>query len=259
MVGRPFAGAVDDRNSEWLMVELARVAPHEDAFQFSFDPSLLAPLASIYENVVAPKLDFARLRSGAAHDKLHGDGLRFHVSRYGNLLAWVSADNLATHREFGRLFEHLHLADAAKDLIDWHERIVLYNGFYIVSDGVDGPSWHRDYVDGAQAYTLLTPLYELDAEHGQLLYESDGKTARYEYRRGVGVTFGHGFRHATEPFASASRPRVLVSLAFGTDRMRYWPALQRTVGIQAPFVVMPCGHRRGTCGCLQPRRSSAVG
>jgi hypothetical protein len=239
-----------------LTVELARIAPDKDAFQFRFDPSLLAPLAAVYESVVAPNLDFPRLRSDAGHDKLRGDGLRFHVSRYGHLLAWVSADDLTTHREFARLFEHLELADAAKHLVDWRERIVLYNGFYVVSDGVESPSWHRDYVDGAQAYTLLTPLYELDAEHGQLWYESGGETMRYEYRHGVGVMFGEGFRHATEPFAPTPRPRVLVSLAFGTDRMRYWPALQRTVGIQAPFVVMPCGHLRGTCACRQPLRSS---
>jgi hypothetical protein len=235
-----------------LIVELARISADNDAFQFRFDPSLLAPLASIYENVVAPKLDFPRLRSGAGPDKLHGDGHRFHVSRYGNLLAWVSADDLTTHREFGRLFNQLHLAEAARHLIDSHERVVMYNGFYIVSDGVESPSWHRDYVAGAQAYTLLTPLYELDAEHGQLWYESGGQTKRYEYRRGVGALLGGGFRHATEPFAPTSRPRVLVSLSFGSDRMRYWPALRRTVGIQCPFVVMPCGHPRGTCTCTQP-------
>ena len=238
-------------------MELARVAPDIDAFQFRFDPSLLAPLASIYENVVAPKLDLPRLRGGAGHDELHSDGLRFHVSQYGNLLAWVSAGDLATDREFRCLFEHLRVADMAKHLIDWHERIVMYNGFYVVSDGVESPSWHRDYVDGAQAYTLLTPLYELDAEHGQLWYKSGGETVRYEYRRGVAVLFGAGFRHATEPFTPTSRPRVLVSFAFGTDRMRYWPALQRTVGIQSSFVVMPCGHPRGTCACRQPLRSSA--
>ena len=68
-------------------MELARISTDTDAFEFRFDPSLLAPLASIYENVVAPQLDFSRLRSGAGHGKLHGDGLRFHVARYGNLLA----------------------------------------------------------------------------------------------------------------------------------------------------------------------------
>lgn len=240
-------------------MELVRIAPDKDAFQFRFDPSLLAPLASIYESVVAPKLDFSRLRSGADHDKLHGDGLRFHVAQYGNLLAWVSADDLATHGEFGRLFEHLQLAEAAKHLIDWHERIVMYNGFYVVSEGVERASWHRDYVDGAQAYTLLTPLYELDADHGQLWYESGGQTVRYQYRHGVGVLFGEGFRHATEPFTPTSRLRVLVSLSFGTDRMRYWPALQRTVGIQNPFVVMPCGHLRGMCACRRPLPSGDPG
>jgi hypothetical protein len=51
---------------------------------------------------------------------------------------------------------------------------------------------------------------------------------RHQYRHGAGVLIGEGFRHATEPFAPTSRPRVLVSLALGTDRMRYWPALPRT-------------------------------
>lgn len=236
-------------------MKLERIAPHTNAFQFGFDPALLDRLTSIYENVVAPTLDFARLRNGGDHDALHGGGLRFHVAQYADLLAWVSADDVATYREFHQLFEHLELADAVKPLVDWRKRIVMYNGFYVISDGVKAPAWHVDYCHGSHAYTLLTPLYELDADHGQLWYRSRGETIRYAYRQGVGVLVGERFMHSTEPFAALSRPRVLVSLTFGTDRMRYWPALQPSVGSQSTFVVMPCGHQRGSCVC---DRASAV-
>jgi len=225
-------------------VKLERIAPDVDAFEFHFDPTLLDRLASIYENVVAPKLDLAKVRSFSGHGKVNGDGLSFHVKDYGDLLAWVSADDLTTHREFQDLFERLELADAGKLLVDFDERIVMYNGFYVVSDGVTEPNWHLDYREGAQAYTLLTPLYELDADHGQLWYDKGGETIRYEYRHGVGVLVGEGFLHATEPFPPASRHRVLVSLTFGTDLMKYWPVLAQTIGGQSAFVVMPCGLTR---------------
>jgi hypothetical protein len=228
-------------------VKLERLA-NWNAFEFRFDASLLDGLAGIYEGVVAPRLDLRTLISTRAHAKLQGDGLRFHATSYGDL-AWVSSDDLTTHREFRRLFDGLGLAEAVKPLVDWHERIVMYQGFYVVSDGVEQPSWHVDYLPGANAYTLLTPLYDLDPAHGHLLHLGDGlQKERYEYRRGVGVLVGEGFFHCTEPHLPGPR-RVLVSMTFGTDRMQHWPALRRTVGTQSPFVVMPCGHPRGTCGC----------
>jgi hypothetical protein len=225
-------------------VKLESIAPDAHAFEFRFDPSLLDRLASIYENVVVPQLDVAKRRTYFGRGKVSGDGLRFHVSKHGHLLVWVSADDLPTHREFEEFFDALGLADAVKPLIDFDERIVMYNGFYVVSDGVVAPSWHTDYADGAHAYTLLTPLYELDSAHGQLWYKSGDQIMRYEYRHGVGVLVGEGFMHATEPFPTASRQRVLVSLTFGTDRMEHWPVLEETVGAQSPFVVLPSGLPR---------------
>ena len=56
--------------------------------KFRFDPSVLDRLTSIYEEIVVePKLDLATLRTSGAHDKLRGDGLSFHVTPYGSLLA----------------------------------------------------------------------------------------------------------------------------------------------------------------------------
>ena len=161
----------------------------------------------------------------------------------------MSADDLATHREFQTVFDRLGLADAVKPLVDWHERIVMYQGFYVVSNGVAEGNWHLDYYSGAHAYTLLTPLYDLDPEHGHLLYRSHDEIMRHEYRRGAGVLVGERFLHATEPHPPA-KPRVLVSMTFGTDRMEHWPILGKTVGDQSWFVVRPCGHPRGTCTCL---------
>ena len=230
-------------------MNLARIAD-SNAFEFRFDPSSLDRLASIYEGVVAPQLDFQTLHNNGVHGDLHGEGVHFQVTTYGSLLAWVSSADMTTHQEFHRLFDGLGLAAAVKPLVDWHERIVMYQGFYVVSDGVADATWHVDYFEGSNAYTLLTPLYEFDPEHGHLWYStSDGRIGRYQYRHGVGVLVGEGFLHSTEPHSRSSRPRVLVSLTFGTDRMQHWPVLQRTVGTQSPFVVMPCGHPRGTCLC----------
>lgn len=225
-------------------MKLEPIEPNAHAFEFQFDPSLLGRLASIYECVVAPQLDTAQRRTYSGRGKLSGDGLRFHVSKYGHLLLWVAADDLTTHREFEALFDALGLAEAAKPLVDFDERVVMYNGFFVVSDGVVAPSWHTDYFDGAHAYTLLTPLYELDPEHGQLWYKSGEQTIRYEYRHGVGVLVGEGFMHATEPFPPSQRRRVLVSLTFGTDRMEHWAVLEETIGAQSPFLVMPSGLPR---------------
>ena len=220
-----------------------------NAFQFDFDPSLLDGLSSIYQDVVAPNFDLAKLRAGGSHGKVQANCLRFHITPFGSLLAWVSADDLATHRAFKRVFDSLGLADAVKPLVDRRERIVMYQGFFVVSDGVADTTWHVDYHAGSHAYTLLTPLFELDAGVGHLLHADGQQIKRHEYRYGAGVVVGEGFMHSTEPHPPGPRPRVLVSMTFGTDRMEHWPVLQKTVGGQSPFVILPCGHQRGTCIC----------
>ena len=241
-----YALAVSTELGGKRIANLERIAD-SNAFEFEFDPSLLDRLAWMYDSVVAPKLDLHALRANGAL-MLQGNDLLFQVVPYHSL-AWVSAADLATHREFQDVFDHLGLAEAVKPLVDWHERIVMYNGFFVVSNGVAEANWHVDYRDGAHAYTLLTPLYDLEPEHGQLLFLRDEQAIwRYCYRRGKGAVVGERFWHATEPHP-AGKPRVLLSMTFGTDRMEHWPVLEHSVGEQGPFVVMPCGHQRGTCTC----------
>lgn len=237
-------------------MDLERIAD-ADAFSFRFDPSALDRLVSVYDDVVAPQLDVPALHGDGVHEDLGGDGLRFTITTFGNRLAWVSSADVPTYGEFHRLFEDLGLAEAVTPLIDVDERVVMYQGFFVVSDGVADATWHVDYVEGSNAYTLLTPLHELDAAHGHLWYSlRDGRMGRHQYRLGDGVLVGEEFLHSTEPHAPSARPRVLVSLTFGTDRMAHWPVLRRTIGTQSPFVVMPCGHVRGTCGCEADLRTA---
>jgi hypothetical protein len=137
----------------------------------------------------------------------------------------------------------------------------MYSGFFVVSNVIDTASWHLDYHDGANAFTLITPLFDLLPEHGQLLYldgtvpldeveraPKDG-AKKYTYRVGEGILFGDCFAHTTEPYKESSSLRVLLSMTFGTDKMEYWPILRRTLENQTQFVIMPCGHRQGTCAC----------
>lgn len=66
---------------------------------------------------------------------------------------------------------------------------------------------------------------------------------------GEAVLVGEEAMHSPEPFDQTARPRVLVSLTLGTDKMEHWPILKRWVGSQSDFVVLPCGHVRGECRC----------
>ena len=69
-----------------------------NAFEFEFDPSLLDRLTSMYENLVAPKLDFQALRPMTSR-QLQGITCGS-TSSPTAALAWVSADDLARTANF---------------------------------------------------------------------------------------------------------------------------------------------------------------
>jgi hypothetical protein len=129
---------------------------------------------------------------------------------------------------------------------------LMYAGFFIFSFEMPKTSWHVDFHPGAEAFTLLTPLFELEPSHGGLLYRNrEGTHAQYDYRLGNGLLIAEGFVHSTAPYLRHPVPRVLVSLTAGTDRLACWPALRRTIGMQSSHLVLPCGHVYGRCGCVE--------
>jgi hypothetical protein len=223
-----------------------------NAYAFSFDDSILGRLRTVYAAEVAGNLDaaYAAIRRGSNYAIRQG-GHEFHVTNYDENLLWVSSNNAATYEVFSECFDALNIAEGLKRLVDHDEKIVMYCGFFVVSYQMTEPSWHVDYFENANAYTLLTPLFELDADQGNLLYRNEqGSIDRYRYRTGQGLLIGEQFLHATEPYPRTPKARVLLSMTAGTDKMTHWKALSRTAGNQSEFLMLPCGHVRGSCGCL---------
>lgn len=242
--------------------KLERIAAGVNAFTFRFEPELLDEIRSAYERLVAPVLDDpanASLLEGGRRVEIDlgaGDD-RFYVTSFGEApLLWVSNDNDQTHAMFERFFRSLQIDDDVKELVDFDERIVVYCGFFVVGNVAEEPKWHVDYHEGANGYTFLTPLYELDDEHGHLIYEDPNeKLFRYVYEMNEAILFGEGFPHTTEPYPKTERPRVLLSLTLGTDKLEHWEHLQ-SIASQSRYMRMPCGHVRGTCECLEGLEAS---
>ncbi|MFV9614569.1 MAG: hypothetical protein ACNYZG_01365, partial [Gammaproteobacteria bacterium] len=59
-----------------------------------------------------------------------------------------------------------------------------------------------------------------------------------------------GFEHATEPYAETDTLRVMLSFTFGTDKSEYWNTLKETIGNQSNYMILPCGHEKGSCQCF---------
>jgi len=113
-------------------------------------------------------------------------------------------------------------------------------------------TWHKDYVDGAQAYTLITPLFELEHTHGNLMYKDKYENIKsYKYKINEAIIFGDDFDHATEPYAQTDKLRVMLSFTFGTDKVENWNILKQTIGEQSNYMILPCGHQKGICECLK--------
>jgi hypothetical protein len=91
--------------------------------------------------------------------------------------------------------------DEIKSLVDFNNQIKVYCGFFVVGKGMDRQTWHKDYMDDANGYTLITPLFELDDSQGNLMYKDELLNIKtYQYKMNEAIIFGDGFEHATEPY-----------------------------------------------------------
>jgi len=188
------------------------------------------------------------------------------LTSYGTYpLLWLSCNAPDVYGIYRRFFDGLQIETPLKELVDHASSIVMYCGFFVIGDRAPGHLWHTDYFPGANAYTLITPLSDLERDHGNLLYKDRiDQVATYRYRLGEAIVLGEQFLHTTEPYNPCERARILVSMTFGTDKLEHWEALKRTVGVQSNYLMLPCGHVSGTCRCLaaaapsQPRIVSGV-
>ncbi len=235
---------------------MKRLHPELDAFTFRFEEGLLEEIRASYRNELATLLDNPKnqvlFEGGRSH--------RVRIGKAGSYLAlsfesypllWFSHNDAATYGIFRRFFEALALESEIRDLIDYQNEIVMYCGFLVIGDRAPAAQWHCDYAPGANAFTLITPLFELDPGHGHLLYKLGNQSERYLYTLNEAIIFGEKTAHTTEPYAPSAKKRVLVSLTFGTDKLEYWPQLRESLDSQAQYFVLPCGHVYGTCKCLK--------
>ena len=178
--------------------------------------------------------------------------LQFHVSSYGTApLLWISSNNAHTYQLFKSFMDEIDVMDDIKELVDFDDHIEVYCGFFVVGKKMDRQTWHKDFVDGANGYTLITPLFGLDKLHGNLMYKDASLAIKtYEYKMNEAIIFGEGFEHATEPYAETDTLRVMLSFTFGTDKSEYWNTLKETIGNQSNYMILPCGHEKGSCQCF---------
>lgn len=228
-----------------------------NAYTIGFDAALLKPLQAIFNSSLSERLhseDYAYLYEGVKQIDTHitHDQLSFHVLSYETEpLIWISNNNEQTYELFRNFIVESKILDELKPLIDHEKRIQVYCGFFVVGKHMKTKTWHHDYDDGANGYTLITPLFELSTSHGNLLYKDSAESVHtYRYRMNEAIIFGDGFEHATEPYSETSELRVMLSLTFGTDKVKYWDILKNTIGGQSDYMVLPCGHEKGHCECL---------
>lgn len=235
------------------MSNFDHLAPGLNAYAVSFGDELLDELREAYRTVVSQRLEAAWLQGGESRSGgIEHEDFSFFVTSYGTSpLLWVSCNNRYTHGAFHRFFESLEIIEEVKQLVDYDTRIVVYCGFFVIGNYADEETWHVDYQRGSNAFTLLTPLFEPDEAHGDLLYYDQNSEKRvHKYRVGEALLFGDDFYHSTQTYARTDKIRVLLSLTLGTDKLRYWPKLEKVIGSQSRFVILPCGDERGTCDHL---------
>lgn len=239
------------------MDKLKQLQPGLNAYTFRFDEGLLdeirASFASELRGFLADPATQHLFRGGATFRLPAGrrqpEYFIFSYDAYP--LLWFSNNTALTYGIYRRFFDALAIADDVRELVDHENGIVMYCGFLVIGDRAPEPLWHIDYQQGANAYTLITPLFELEPGHGHLLYKGHGdRQETYTYRLGEAIVLGENFLHTTAPYPPHPHKRVLVSLTFGTDKLMHWPQLQQAVKVQSNYYVLPCGHPVGSCHCL---------
>lgn len=239
------------------MKKLLRIGNNLNAFSIQFDNKLLDEIRASYNKKLYSYVNSAEFKAILEGGKNYDQAIdqasnEYHLTSFGSYpLLWLACNTAETYDLYKRFFDNLNIEDEIKQLVDYDEKIIMYCGFLVVSDRASDYSWHVDYNPGSNAYTFITPLFELDDDHGNLLYEtSDKEQHKYHYKLNEAVIFGDTFRHSTEPYPVSNKIRILLSFTCGTDKIKYWPILKNTIGDQSNFFILPCGHRFGTCQCM---------
>lgn len=234
------------------MEKLKKLGNNLNAYTFEFEDSLLDAIRESYHNDLKGYLLKSEnqkiFEGGRVFRQKAGDYYLYSYDDYP--LLWFSVNKQQKYDIYKAFFQSLNINNDLKQIIDYEKEIIMYSAFMVIGRQAPGTLWHYDFRKGANAYTLITPLFEPEKEHGNLLYELNSEEERiYHYKLNQAIVFGEGFLHSTEPYSYTDKIRVLLSLTFGTDKIKYWPIIKKNVKNQSKFYILPCGHLPGRCYC----------
>jgi hypothetical protein len=230
--------------------------PGLNAFIFDFDPGLLAHLQHAYRQNIAPFFEIPEHRQkleGVYYQSEVLPGKDYYLVSYDTYpLLWVTNHSQNSYQDFHAFFTALGLETPLRDTLAFRKQLMMYSGFFVIGDHAREKMWHYDYRPGAQGMTLITPLFDWQACHGQLLYRRvDGSEGIYTYKKNQAILLGEGVLHSTQPYPKSDSLRVLVSLTLGSDQWKHWDILKENIAEQSHFYVQPCGHEAGCCDCFK--------
>jgi len=171
------------------MKKLQQIAPGLNAYKVSFDASLLTALQTMFDNALKERLNregYAYLFTGMEQINIQMklDDLQFHVTSYGTApLLWISNNNAHTSEIFKSFMDELDIMGDIKQRVDFDNKIEVYSGFFVVGKKMDRETWHKGFQDGANTYTLITPLFELDESHGHLMYKDQTSDIKHQTQK----------------------------------------------------------------------------
>lgn len=243
---------------------LKQLHPELDAYTLRFEDALLDEIRDSYHSELAALLENPQnqylFEGGRSHRARVGKSAPYFAQSFESYpLLWFSNNNAETYAIFRRFFDALAIEDELRELVDCQHKIIMYCGFLVIGDRAPAAQWHCDYAPGANAFTLITPLFEPEPGHGDLLYRLGDQAERYQYTLNEAIFFGEKTAHTTEPYPRSAKKRVLVSLTFGTDKLEYWPHLRESLDTQAQYFMLPCGHMYGSCKCLKTSMLERLG
>ncbi|PIQ25277.1 hypothetical protein COW36_19920 [bacterium (Candidatus Blackallbacteria) CG17_big_fil_post_rev_8_21_14_2_50_48_46] len=237
--------------------------PGLNAYTLAFQSDWLEEIRASFAAEISPFLEAqeqAELFVGGRylHQPLKTEPCDYALISYDTWpLYWFPNHSPASWQIFHRFFEKLKLSQALKGHLHFKRRLVMYAGFFVIGNRALEEMWHFDYRPGAQAMTLIAPLFELSPEHGHVLYQTPTQaSSRYTYRPNQALIFGAGFYHSTEPYPPSSNFRVLFSLTFGSDDWQDWPLIKENIAEQSVLYGLPCGHLSGRCDCEERSKNS---
>lgn len=158
---------------------------------------------------------------------------------------WLSPRSEKDFARFRSVFERLGVARHIAPFVDVVHEIRLYNSMLIVRSSCSEPDFHTDWRDNDnEGFTMMAPLTANCSGFGLLYKKVDGSIGEYDYKLGEALIFGDDFVHSTKPGRS-DEPVVFLCFNFGTDKMQYWPRIERTAARQALLTCRPDGkfHR----------------